>query len=234
MSRFFFLLLALSGCCRDTLTQIEAALPPPKAPAPVAELIPARAIDLIIAFEIGSPETYEKRYQAPIWPGAASGVTVGIGYDLGHQHAAVIEQDWAVVPAHPRLAEQAGITGPAAKLRLPPLQDIKIRYATAREVFDATSVVTYYRLMLRTFPGAQALPAHAQGALTSLVYNRGGSTKGASRLEMRTIQQECVPAVDVQCIARQIRAMSRIWKGSAIEKGMTRRREAEAELAVQS
>lgn len=207
------------------------ALPPPKPPAPVVQLIPTAALDLIISFEIGSPATYQKRYQAPIWPGAASGVTVGIGYDLGHQHAAVIEQDWVVVPAYvQRLADQAGITGTAAQAQLVGLADIRIDYGTARGVFDATSVVQYYRLMRGVFPGAERLHANAQGALTSLVYNRGGSMRGESRREMRTIRDVCLVHSDHACIARELRAMSRIWVGSTIEKGMKRRREAEAAL----
>ena len=53
-----------------------------------------KSIDAIIAFEVTSPEYYEKHYQNPTWPGGDSGVTVGIGYDLGQNNRETIIMDW--------------------------------------------------------------------------------------------------------------------------------------------
>lgn len=211
-----------------------AILPAPRPPAPVADLIPQRAVDLIIAFEVGSPEVYQAKYQRPIWPGAASGVTVGIGYDLGHTAPRVIALDWHASPHAVRLSSASGTTGPLARDLARRLADITIEYGYARAVFDQTSVVEHWRVARRIFGGAafDALHPNTQGALTSLVFNRGGSLAGERRAEMRTIRDTCVPAGDAQCIARELRAMVRVWRGTDIEGGMRRRRHAEAELAV--
>lgn len=209
-------------------------IPAPRPPAAVVQLIPQRAVDLIVAFEVGSPEVYHAKYRAPIWPGAASGVTVGIGYDLGHAAPRVIALDWHASPHAVRLASAAGTTGPLARELARRMADIAIEYGFARHVFDQTSVVEHYRVARRVF-GADAfdaLPPNAQGALVSLVFNRGGAMGGERRSEMRAIRDTCLPASDVHCIAVQLRAMARVWRGSDIEAGMRRRRHAEAELAT--
>jgi len=53
--------------------------------------------------------------------------------------------------------------------------------------------------------------------------------QGNRRLEMRVVR-DLVTKKNVHGIAEQIRKMKRIWLGTPIEKGMTRRREAEADL----
>ena len=209
-------------------------IPAPRPPATGAAVIPQRAVDLIVAFEVGSPEVYHAKYRQPIWPGAASGVTVGIGYDLGHTAPRVIALDWHASPHAVRLASAAGTTGPLARELARRMADIAIEYGYAREVFDQTSVIEHYRVARRIFGGDafDALPPNAQGALVSMVFNRGGAMAGERRAEMRAIRDTCVPAGDVHCIATQLRAMVRVWRGSDIEAGMRRRRHAEAALAI--
>jgi GH24 family phage-related lysozyme (muramidase) len=207
---------------------------PPRPPAPARDLIPARAVDLIIAFEVGSPEVYDAKYRHPTWPGGASGVTVGIGYDLGHTAPRVIALDWEAHPHAVRLAGASGTTGPLARELARRMADIAIEYGYARQVFDQTSLVEHYRIARRVF-GANhfdALPPPAQGALVSLVFNRGGAMAGERRREMRVIRDDCLPRGDTHCIATQLRAMARLWAGTDIEAGMRRRREAEAALAT--
>ena len=53
------------------------------------------AIDLIVMEEVSSQAAYEARYEHPTWPGGASGVTIGIGYDLGYATAGTIAADWS-------------------------------------------------------------------------------------------------------------------------------------------
>lgn len=205
----------------------------PKLPARTeAALIPERAVALIVAFEVGSPEVYTAKYQHPVWPGGYSGATIGIGYDLGTRTPRIIALDWETHPHHVRLQSAAGITGPVAREVVKRLADIAVDYELARDVFDQTSVIEHYRQARLAFgaPFARADP-NVQGALTSLVFNRGGSMTGDRRLEMRLIRDECLPKQDRACIGAQLRAMKRCWKGSDIEAGMARRREAEARLA---
>ena len=44
-----------------------------------------KAFKLIIKYEVGGGEAYYNKYlKKPSWPGAFSGVTIGVGYDLGY------------------------------------------------------------------------------------------------------------------------------------------------------
>lgn len=218
-------------------TDADSALAPttkstPNSSSVVEPLIDAAAIDLIVSFEVGSPELYEQRYTHPIWPGAASGPTWGIGYDGGHRDASAILVDWEAHPHAARLASASGITGPIAREWVRVAADISVEWGLARVVFDQTSLVEHYRIARRVFGAPfDRAPGAVRGSLTSLVFNRGGSMRGDGRREMRIIRDECLPAGDWNCVAAELRGMTRIWRGSSIEGGMKRRREAEARLA---
>lgn len=185
---------------------------------------------LILDFEVGGGEAYYNKFLSkPTWPGAASGVTVGIGYDLGYNSRATILADWSDLPEAGELAKTAGIKGSAAKAALGSVKGIRIPWAKALAVYEDTTVPKFWRLCQRTYPGFDALHPNCQGALLSLTFNRGSAMDGDRRREMRAIQG-LARAQDYQGIADQLRAMKRIWRGTDIEAGMTRRREAEARL----
>ena len=209
--------------------------PSPVAPVALEPLIPDAAIELIVSFEIGSPEVYERKYRAPVYPGGASGPTVGIGYDLGMQRAEIIIVDWEAHPHAARMATAAGISGPISRDWVRKAADISVTYGDARRVFDQTSVVEHYRLARRAFGAPfDRAPGLVRGAITSLVFNRGASMNGGgkhdSRREMRAIRDVCLPAQNWPCVASELRSMNRLWVGSTIENGMRRRREAVAQL----
>ena len=48
-------------------------------PGGVASATPisSTAFDLIVEFEVSSEQVYTRKYRGPIWPGGASGVTIG-------------------------------------------------------------------------------------------------------------------------------------------------------------
>lgn len=214
-----------------TREAVQAVIPPlPAAPPP---LIDPRAVDLIVAFEVSGRAHYERRLQGVIWPGGASGATWGIGYDGGHQTRIVIADDWAAHAHVERLASTAGIVGERARALLPGLADVRTAWALAHEVFVAASLPVYHARARRAFgaPAFDALPPPASGALVSLVYNRGTSMSGDARREMRAIRDDCLPVADVDCIARELRSMCRLWAGAPNGAGLCRRRHAEADLA---
>lgn len=186
---------------------------------------------MIIAGEVGSPRMYQQKFQRPVWPGGVSGATIGIGYDLGMGVTATITSDWQAHPQRARLLVGAGKSGSAGQAVTRQMQDVVTPFALAEAVFADTSVVRYYRMTRRAFgPGFVELPLNAQGALVSLVYNRGSNMLGERRAEMRAIRDVCIPQRDLNCIAAQLRIMERHWVGTPIERGMRLRRGLEIRL----
>lgn len=210
---------------------IQAVLP--AAVVPQAATVSPASVALIVRWEVTSEALYTRRYQAPIWPGGASGVTWGIGYDGGHQTRLRIGQDWSAHAAVERFQATSGITGSQARGVVTSLSDVRVPFDLASDVFGVASLPQYRASARRAFGATyfDTLPADAQGALVSVVYNRGASMAGGARLEMRQIRDVCLPASDVGCIAAQIRAMCRLWIGTSLEAGLCARRRDEARLA---
>jgi GH24 family phage-related lysozyme (muramidase) len=227
--------LAVAEAVMPTVLAIREAVEPiaPALPPPAADLVHPDAVALIVHFEILSSSYYEKRLQGVICPGGASGPTWGIGFDGGYQTRAVIAQAWAAHPAVERLEAAAGVIGPApCRASVAQLRDVRTGLPLAEVVFRETTLPQYHALARRTYRnGWERLPWVTQGVLVSLTYNRGVGMTGDSRREMRTIRDVCVPAGDAACVAREVRAMTRIWEGKDIEDGMRKRRYAEAALA---
>ena len=213
---------------QEALADLSPVLPPPEASNGAGR---RAAAALIIRWEVSSPAYYRQRLELPIWPGGASGVTWGIGYDGGHQTRAVIVDDWHDHGQVDRLGQTAGITGRSAQSALPRFRDIATPFDHASRVFEERSLVEYERRTERAFRnGFTELRPNACGALISLVYNRGAAMTGDSRREMRNIRDNCVPKQDYACIAAEIRSMKRLWRGTVNENGLSARREAEAIL----
>jgi GH24 family phage-related lysozyme (muramidase) len=213
---------------QEALADLTPVLPPPE---PANAACRRAAAALIIRWEVSSPEFYRKRLERPIWPGGASGITWGIGYDGGHQTQAVIEDDWQAHLAVARLATTAGLTGKQAAAVLGQYRDIPTAFDYASRVFEERSLIEYERRAERAFKtDFSTMKPGTCAALVSLVYNRGGSMTGDSRREMRNIRDQCLPA-DHACTARELRKMERLWRGTVNYNGLSARREAEAQLA---
>ena len=210
------------------LEDLTPLLPPPE---PRDAACRRAAAALTLRWEVSSPAFYRKRLERPIWPGGASGVTWGIGYDGGHATGAVIRDDWHDHGQVDRLGQTAGITGRSAQSALPRFRDIATSFDHASRVFEDRSLVEYERRTERAFrSGFTELRPNACGALISLVYNRGAAMTGDSRREMRNLRDNCIPKQDYACIASEIRSMKRLWRGTVNENGLSARREAEAIL----
>ena len=171
----------------------------------------------------------------PGWPGGQSGVTLGFGYDLGYATVDQFESDWGErikADAAGRFKDVVGLRGLRARNRIAGLADLRISRSAAEQVFDARTLPLFELRTAQAFPGVEALPEDARGALVSLVYNRGGSMVDHSaddrRREMRAIRA-AVAAGDLAAIAAQLRAMKRLWQGKGLD-GLIARREQEAQL----
>jgi hypothetical protein len=201
-----------------------------------------KSLDLILEFEVGGGENYYNKFlKNPAWPEGQSGVTIGVGYDLGYVNKSEFSEDWKDLPKEifDRLYKVVGIKGYNAKNLIRGLKDITIPWDLALKVFNNKTVTKFYNLTKQTFPNFDNLPEDAKGGLVSLVFNRGAALEGDRRREMKLIRDgmKLVSNYDQKAltfIANQIRNMKRIWIGGSIEKGMSRRRDAEAKLIEDS
>jgi hypothetical protein len=205
-------------------------------------MLSKKSLDLILEFEVGGGENYYNKFlKNPTWPGEQSGVTIGIGYDLGYVNKTEFSEDWKDLPKEifDRLYKIVGIKGYTAKNLIRGLKDVNIPWDLALKVFNNKTVTKFYNLTKQTFPNFDNLPEDAKGGLVSLVFNRGNALEGDRRREMKLIRDgmKLVSTFDQKAltfIANQIRNMKRIWIGGSIEKGMSRRRDAEAKLIEES
>ena len=180
-----------------------------------------KALDLIVESQGVS--------QPSEWTGL--GITIGIGYDLGVAKKEDFEDDWKRHLAQEqmvRLAEAVGADESRARELAPTFEDIKITREAAVEVFERVTLPGLQARTAQAFPGSEKLPIDAQGALVSLVFERGTSMAGERRQEMRAIR-DLVPSGDLRGIAHQLRAMKRLWEGQGLES-LVRRYEARAAL----
>lgn len=195
-------------------------------------MISKKSIDLIIQFEIGGRNYYEKALQKPTYPGGESGVTIGIGYDLGYNTEKQFLADWSpslnlnFVNA---LRPLCGLKGEKAKLMLRgEVLNVRVPYNIAYDVFVKSTLPRFYKAALSIYPEMVNLNEDTQGALVSMVFNRGTSLVGDRRKEMKAIV-DLVKAKDYEGIAEEIEKSKRLWEGAGLD-GLVIRREAEADL----
>jgi len=192
-----------------------------------------KALALILEYEVGGgKEYYEKHLTRPEWPGGASGFTLGIGVDCGYYTPAELEKLFYFLPKNQLeiVKGASGKTGQAGKAYTQQHKNsgINISWEQAIKMFDASIWTKFARLAEKTFPKLDELCDDAYGAIVSLVFNRGSSLSGDSRLEMRNIR-DLIPNKDYLGIAQELRNMKRIWEGRGLD-GLIKRREAEAKL----
>jgi len=190
------------------------------------------AFDLIVSEEVTSQQVYNKRYRAPEWPGVNSGVTIGIGYDVGQNTKTQLWNDWKgkIPDGMIRALEKCcGVTGSAAAPLARRLRGVvDVPWDVALDVFSNASLPRYVALARRKLPGFDELSPDCKGALASLVFNRGGSfdLPGDRYVEMRAIKA-CMASGDLTKVPALIREMKRLW---APTSGLRSRRDREAAL----
>ena len=190
------------------------------------------SVDLIVTEEVSSKEVYEAKYQHPEWPGGSSGVTVGIGYDLGYSTPDQILSDWKdYLPPDVIQAMQtvAGVTGQAAFNALHDVRgQIVVPWDAAMAVFMKHDMPKWEAIVVKAIPGSEALPAGCFGVLTGLAYNRGASfsKEGDRYREMRDIRMH-VMSGEWDKVPADLISMKRLWPNVV---GLRNRRQHEADL----
>ncbi|GAB3420031.1 hypothetical protein [Niabella aquatica] len=216
----------------NTTTRIESLLNNELPPLPKGAnmIVSKRSLEIIIESEVSSRAAYQLKYKYPVWPKNESGITIGIGYDLGYVNEAVFLSDWQefINDAEiKKLKAVVGLKGRNAEAALTPeIKMVEVPLEAALTVFYTKSMPQYAKSAARIYPGIEKLPPDAQGALLSIVYNRGASVAGERRTEMKNIQKWVIQK-NLSKIAGEVREMKRLWPDV---KGLRDRREREAVL----
>jgi GH24 family phage-related lysozyme (muramidase) len=183
-------------------------------------------IKFIVEQETGGEDEYNCH---PEWPGEQSGITIGVGYDLGYNSSTDISWDWGEHVSRidlARLVACAGIKADSARPLLSAVRDIQIPWESALEVFHEMTMPRFYLQMLRIYPQADELKPNQTAALLSLVFNRGTKLTGDRRTEMLDIQT-ALKTNNLATVPDLLRKMDRLWPDT---KGLRIRRHAEADL----
>lgn len=198
--------------------------------------IAQEAVRMLVLFEVTDEKRYTSKYQNPVWPGGNSGMTMGIGYDLGYVRATWLNEDWGdeLGPGLlSKLKPACGLTGVKAKAISPQLSDVVVPWSAAMKQFEDKLLPLYVGATLQAAPLATKLADErpkCMGALVSLVYNRGPSfsKQGDRYAEMRAIKA-ALASGSYDRIPGHIRAMKRLWDIKELP-GLHQRRDLEAAL----
>lgn len=185
-----------------------------------------KGIQAIINWETSGEECYKKN---PIWPGGESGVTIGVGWDLGQTPVSETSRAWAPhldAATLALLVSVSGRKGEAAKEVLKHVRHLVISWTSALSVFENVTLPTWYMRTLRIYPQVVDLPGDCAAALVSLCFNRGTSLSGERRREMCNIQA-LLRTGNLKEIPKQLREMKRLWP---TVEGLRNRRMQEADL----
>jgi hypothetical protein len=174
----------------------------------------------------------------PYWPGGDSGVTLGIGWDLGYHTQDEVESVWGELGPEKlgRLKTAAQKKGVQAETLLLALKSIDVPTDLSRRVL-AGSLLDYYSHVIRVFPGLDRMPAEAQVVFVSLVFNRGEAMghepswaiakEVDRRWEFRELRDD-VKRQDMFAIYAHLGTMKRLWETSGPRGLRIRRRDEQA------
>lgn len=199
---------------------------------PSATPISGEAFNLIVEFEVTGEQAYTKKYRKPVWPKGQSGVTIGIGYDVGYASKPQLHADWdgAILdPMVTALESALGVTGAAANAVAKRLQaTVDVPWEAAIAVHRGKVLPRWVELVERNLSNTALIGPDCLGALLSLTYNRGASfgKAGARYREMRNMKTH-MAAKDFRDIPGEFRSMKRLWPDMT---GLQKRREREAQL----
>lgn len=189
--------------------------PPPPPPSP-AYTASAQGVAFLTRLEV-LPGVSERLH----WPGGASGVTLGAGYDLSTRTRAEVMRDMLAIGLATRtaraIAAGAGITGSEAARFANHNRDLVILSASQQQKLLALTLPSYRALIARHV--RVPLKQHQVDALTAIAYNPGGSFLPIA---------EAINTGQLSAAAQILR--SRVYSGRARLTGLVHRREREIAL----
>lgn len=197
-----------------------------------------KSLDTIIYYEVGGRDYFNKYYTKPIvpaWKTTQSGVTVAFGFDVGYNTKDQIRKALNGIASESEivaLQSVAGLKGRNAYYNgLPKVKNsVYFTYEESEKIFKRDSLPRFTKQTADAFAlSKDRLHPHSNGALTSLVFNRGPSlSKSDSRKEMRWIKYN-ISNGNEHKVPSDIKSMKRLWSYSSL-KGLHLRRDAEAKL----
>jgi hypothetical protein len=207
---------------------------------PSSRQISKRASELIIFSEVSGVSQYQQKFHKPTWPGGSSGVTIGIGYDLGFVNLKEFGADWSAYldnRVFRALSACCGVYGERARAALLDVSRIDVPWPVANRQYQERIQPVRVGETETVLRNCDLLTADSLGALVSLVYNRGaagflvpeGKDPGGRFREMRTIK-ELMGAKRFSEVPAQLRAMGRLWQHTPGGEGLVLRRNLEAQL----
>jgi len=195
--------------------------------------ISKNSLDLLLKHEVGGGQKYYEKYLSSFtWPGGASGPTIGIGIDCAYYSKEELAEMFNYLDEdHLKLVINAsGKTGESGRVYTRKLRaaGIRMSWEKAVEIFEEKTWIKFSKLAEKIYPDLKYLCEDAYGAIVSIVFNRGASLSGASRLEMKNLIN-LISSKNYNGIAAEIRKMKRLWVGKNMD-GLLKRREDEASL----
>jgi GH24 family phage-related lysozyme (muramidase) len=180
----------------------------------------------------------------PYVPGGQSGVTIGYGYDLGQQTPTSVQEKLTPYFTTAQISlflQVVGLQGLAAHNALPIVSSISIPHTFADQAF-LEHMHEFALITAHAYPRMVYLHPDCQGALLSLVFNRGiafsVNNKGQQghpdfvadvHREQRNIR-DLLANGHVDLISNEFSSMKRIWLYDPLHKftGLRARRDEEA------
>ena len=227
--------LPISGTADDTLWSWLESMPDPYPP------LATNGVAFIALEETGGLAYYNAVTRWPHYPGYASGVTIGVGYDLRFHSETNFRQLWGDHLSHESLHELSKDIGKSgSKKRITELKrlGVEIPFKSAWHVFVEKTLPRFYSDTEAIYPSIGTLPDLCRSVLVSIVFNRGNSLNGSRRKEMREIGNVLTRASEPGLYKRKRKmiladvedhlvSMQRLWDPGS---GVHRRRQAEANL----
>ncbi len=203
------------------------------------DLLDTEGVAFIAKEETGGLGYYEMITRWPHFPGHASGITIGVGYDLRFNTEDDFRQSWGnYLPEEfvQELVKDIGKKGTRNRARELKQMGIQVPFKWAWPVLTRQTLPRYYETTRSVYTTLDQLPGLCRCALVSLVFNRGARLSGSSRREMRAIQkllqsadglpkEQAKPILDD--VEEQFLSMKRLWTASS---GLIKRRQSEANL----
>ncbi|WIE50473.1 pesticin C-terminus-like muramidase [Pseudomonas sp. GM17] len=164
-----------------------------------------------------------------------SGVTIGYGYDLGQQTATSVDNDLEGLYTADEITSLKGALGKKGQDARDYVHNVSSISISKDNALKLALIMKkrYAQQVVDVYPQAINLHPDCQGALLSLVINRGNALSGTTpakaekRLEMKQIKED-FDAGKPELIPSRFRSMKRLWENNSSTSGLVTRREKEA------